>query len=286
MKIPASNNDVVTLLGPPYREFLRVDPATPLQPIEGGWVMTWNMGLDRWEEGGDVAISRRAGIPLTIILPDRNQSKAIAQILRTLERARPQAVLPHHVSPCPGEVACVIRRSPTSLASSVAEYLEWRGFKVDPVTRRIIRRTIELSAHIQTVSALAKNLYMSRRALGRRLMSDGLPVPSHWLSIARILRAAIKLQNTDKSLFHVAISLGYQDGFALSNQMRRTCAIRPLEVKEKVGWEWVFERWLTMESDSGNISSSVLKARPSIVAPELQHPGTEHISHQAAVFSS
>jgi hypothetical protein len=54
------------------------------------------------------------------------------------------------------------------------------------------------------VSALSRSIYMSRRAMGRRFTQRGLPVPSHWLQIGRLLRVAIKLQNSDDNVFSVA----------------------------------------------------------------------------------
>ncbi len=229
--------------------------------------MVWNLGVNGWPSGSELVARRHAGVALAIVLPD--DGLAIAQVLRAIEQSRPQAVLPYHAVPRPADVACVIRRPPASLSAAVSEYLEWRGFVLDPVTRSVVRRTVELSAHVQTITALAKNLYMSRRALGRRFMTGGLPVPSHWLHAARILRAAIKLQNSDASLFSIAVSLGYPDGFSLSNQMSRLCGVRPLDTRTQLGWEWVFECWLAREAEEGNVCRNVLRARPSVASPRL-----------------
>ena len=262
----------VLLLGPPYRHLKAVNLADPAEPREGGWVMTWNLGSERWRDGEQVVTNRLAGISLVIILPDGNDRLSVLRILRLIERTRPQVVLPHHEVPSPREIASVIRRPPTSLASSVTDYLEWRGIPLDPGTRKIVRRTLELSDRVQTITALARNLYMSRRALGRRLLSQDLPVPSHWLQIARILRVTIKLQNSGASLFSIATSLGYPDGFSLSNQMKRLCGIRPLEARQRLGWEWLFETWLVREADRGTLAKSVLSARPSMVSPGSSDP--------------
>ena len=200
------------------------------------------------------------------------------RILRAIERSRPQAVVPYHEVPTAREIASVIRREPSCLASSVADYLVWRGFALDPVTRSIVRRTVQLSSQVRTIGTLAKNLYMSRRALGRKLMSSELPVASHWLHISRILRATITLQNSESSLFTIAVSLGYPDGFALSNQMYRLCGIRPMEARQRLGWEWVFETWLVREAAAGGIAANIANGRPSIAAL----PGTERTEHSTA----
>lgn len=276
-----SRTGIVSLMRPPYRHLRPVDHARPVQPRGGGWVMVWNLGANGWPSASELVAQRHAGVALAIVLPD--DGFAIAQVLRAIERSRPQAVLPYHAAPRPADVACVIRRPPASLSTAVIEYLEWRGFALDPVTRSVLRRTVELSAHVQTITALAKNLYMSRRALGRRFMSSGLPVPSHWLHAARILRAAIKLQNSDASLFSVAVSLGYPDGFSLSNQMSRLCGVRPLDTRSRLGWEWVFECWLAREAEEGNVSQDVLRARPSVAAPRLGKAADDLSRRRAAI---
>ena len=257
--------EAALLLGPPYDRLTTIDLTSPIQPRGGGWVMIWNLGSDGWADASALVANRMAGVPLAVVLPASDDHLSVVRILQAIERARPQAVLPFHETPRPGEIASVIRRPPASLSTSVTEYMDWRGFSLDPVARSIVRRTVELSARVQTISALARNLYMSRRALGRRFLNSRLPVPSHWLHVARILRATIRLQNSDTTLFNVACSLGYPDGFSLSNQMHRLCGLRPMEVRDLVGWEWVFETWIQREAAMGNIAPAVVATRPSII---------------------
>ena len=275
----------VLLLGPPYRHLQPVNLADPAQPREGGWSMTWNLGHERWRDGEKLVTDRLAGIPLVIILPEGNERLSVLRILRLIERTRPQVVLPHHKAPRPREIASVVRRPPTSLASSVTDYLEWRGIPLDPGTRNIVRRTLELSDRVQTITALARNLYMSRRALGRRLLSQELPVPSHWLQIARILRVTIKIQNSDASLFSIATSLGYPDGFSLSNQMKRLCGIRPLEARQRLGWEWLFETWLAREAGRGTLAERFWRSRPSMFVPSPPDTGKTAIPAPSSAAS-
>ena len=264
MTKPVTAGDAALLLGPPYDQLTPVDLADPIEPLVGGWVVAWNLGKRDWASATDFVVNRAAGVSLAVILPENHDHLPVIRLLRTIEQSRPQAVLPFHETPRPREIASVIRRPPVNLASSVAEYLDWRGFSLDPVTRSIIRRTVELSARVRTISALARNLYLSRRALGRRFLKSGIPVPSHWLQISRILRATIKLQNSDGTLFSVACSLGYPDGFSLSNQMQRLCGLRPLEVRDLAGWEWVLETWIQREAERGGVAPADLSARSSI----------------------
>ena len=287
MPISPTRPNTVLVMGPPYRHLTPLDLADPVLPRKGGWLMLWHLGNAGWSDGADLVANRPAGIPLAIVLPDGDDRLAVLRILRAIERSRPQAVLPYHGTPAAGEIASVIRRPPTSLSTSVSEYMEWRGFSLDPVTRSIVRRIVELSPRVRTITLLAKSLYMSRRALGRRLLNSGLPVPSHWLHIARVLRATIRLQNSDASLFNVACSLGYTDGFSLSNQMKRLCGIRPVEARKRLGWEWVFETWLAHEAARGTVAARFLGNRPSIVDPEsVRLPAGTDSAPQSAAISS
>ena len=143
-----------------------------------------------------------------------------------------------------------MRREPAGLAGEFIDLLRWRGVQLDLETRRIVRRIVDLSASLQTLSSLARSVYLSRRALGRRFHQRGLPVPSHWLQFCRILRVAIRVQNSDESIHQIARSLGYPDGFTLSNQTERLLGVRPSVIRTRLGWEWVVEAWLQRESET------------------------------------
>jgi AraC-like DNA-binding protein len=187
-----------------------------------------------------------------------------------VERSRPHGILPFHVDPDPSDLAQALRRPPADLASDVTDYLSWRGLGVDRDTAHIIRRIVDLSAELRSVSAMSRSLYLSRRALGRRFMSRGLPVPSHWLQVARLLRVASKLQNTEATVASIAIDHGYPDGFSVSNQMERLLGHRPSEIRERLGWEWVLEAWLKREAEQGALTPTLTRAprlRPQPARP-------------------
>jgi len=98
-------------------------------------------------------------------------------------------------------------------------------------------------------------VYMSRRALGRTFLREGLPVPSHWLHLSRVLRASLDIQWHGDTLMRAASRHGYPDGFSLSNQMKRLTGVRPSDVKAHIGWEWLFEAWIQQEVAAGGFSS-------------------------------
>lgn len=77
---------------------------------------------------------------------------------------------------------------------------------------------------------------------------------SHWLQFGRILRVAIRLQNSEDSVLAVGYELGYPDGFSLSNQMFRLTGYRPVEARQYLGWEWILEAWLRREADTGGLA--------------------------------
>lgn len=264
----------VSLLGPPYEEFKPWRTGSELRSEDGGggWVAVWELGHRDWEIAYEVVRDRPGGLPLVLVLPEGSQIESVARLLRVIEACRPSTVLPFHETPKAREVASLVCRPPTSFPTEITDYLAWRGLSLDPGTSRIVRRIVELSDVVQTITALSRGLYMSRRALGRRFLSRGLPVPSHWLHVIRVLKAAVKLQNTDASLFSVACSLGYPDGFSLSNQMHRLCGIRPTQARERIGWEWILEAWLVKESEEGGLTTRGMQSRESVFWPQEEQP--------------
>lgn len=224
-----------------------------------GSALVWQMAVDRYRGLRQIVESRPGGLSLIAILPHPTAMEADPDLVRTIQRCRPHGLLPRHEEPHPSDIAAVLRRPPLDLAAEVTDYLAWRGIVVDRDTTQLVRRIVELSADLRTVTALARGMYVSRRALGRRLMTRGLPVPSHWLQVARILRAAARLQNSELSIFSLAYQSGYPDGFSMSNQMHRLVGYRPTQMREYLGWEWIFEAWLRREAEEGGLAPSSVR---------------------------
>ncbi len=267
------------LLVPPYDALIPLDDVSTIPKSERphqGVGLVWNLAAGDWGKSFKAARDRAGGIALIAILPPAHELESASRLLSIMEHCRPQSILPFHENPHPREMVPVLRRFPDDLPVEVTDYLVWRGIDIDRDTMRLIRRTIELSEELRTVSSLARAVYLSRRALGRRFMSRGIPVPSHWLHFARILRATLRLQNSRDSLFSIACDLGYPDGFAMSNQMMRLTGVRPSMARQHLGWEWLLESWIHQEVTTYGFSSSLRRA----LFPEglLRHrrEGMEH----------
>ena len=229
---------------------------------EAGSALVWLMARGRHPATADMVAERPGGMALLVVLPPVADVTAEADVMMAVERARPHGILPFHAHPDPGDLAQILRRPPADLGGDVTDYLSWRGLGVDRDTAHVIRQIVDLSADLRSVSGVSRSLYLSRRALGRRLMSRGLPVPSHWLQAARLLRVATRLQNSDATVSSVAVDLGYPDGFSVSNQMERLFGCRPTEARERLGWEWLLEAWLRREAEVGGLTPTLTKRMP------------------------
>ena len=254
------------LFSVPYRKLVPLTATAEFIERERGLrgsALIWRLGTGELADDLRVARRRPAGVVLILILPPASSLTAETDLLHVIGRCRPTAIVPHHDDIDPGDMKSLIRRPPTDLPVEFTEYLAWRGLRVDRGTCDIIRRTVRLARHLTTIASLSRTIYLSRRALGRRFVSRGLPVPSHWLQFCRILHAVLRLQNSSQSLHSVACGLGYPDGFALSNQMNRLIGVRPSTARRCLGWEWLIECWLQKERATGALAHD-LRRRGSV----------------------
>jgi AraC-like DNA-binding protein len=260
---------------------LLVSPYTALKDIAGGKaqlkaegrhpgsLLLWQLADGIRSQDIPVVRDRPGGLPLIVVLPAPSDFPPEGTLSRLMSLCRPQGILPYHDTVSVEELVWVLTRPPEDLPVEVTEYLVWRGIRIDRETARLIRKTVELSTDLRSISSLARSLYLSRRALGRRFLSRGLPVPSHWLHFARLLRVAIRLQNSGESIVSVGFELGYSDGFSLSNQMMRLIGFRPSDVRAYLGWEWILEAWLRREAETGGLAPEYTREILSEPVPEL-----------------
>lgn len=256
MHAPAQPS-ALTLLVHPYKSLLPVTGGREQLRAQGrgpGSALVWHLGRGAHEQDAAVVRRRPGGLPAIVVLPRFPDALRDPGLLRTVDGIRPLAVLPFHPLPDVEDLTAVLRKPPENLGVEVTDYLAWRGLAVDRETAQLVRRTVALSADLRSISALCRSMYLSRRALGRRFLSRGLPVPSHWLHFARLLRVAIRLQNSSESVLSVGYEVGYPDAFSLSNQMARLTGYRPSDARTYLGWEWLLEAWLRREADAGGLA--------------------------------
>jgi AraC-like DNA-binding protein len=272
---PLTHPPALSLFTHPYRTLLPVTGGKKQVRDEGrapGSALVWDLRSGAHEHDQSVVRDRPGGLSLSVILPPSWAPGSDRGLLGFVESVRPSAVLPFHPNPDPEDLAAVLRRPPEDLAVEVTDYVAWRGLQLDRDTVHLIRRIVALSADLRSITALCRSLYMSRRALGRRFVARGLPVPSHWLHFSRLLRVAIRLQNTDDSVLAVGYEVGYPDAFSLSNQMLRLTGYRPSDARAFLGWEWLLEAWLRREADEGalapDLTLDLLADLPATPAPQ------------------
>ncbi len=272
MTIPV-NPQALSLFAHPYRELVPVTGGKRQLRAEGripGSALVWRLPSRAHEHDAAVVNGRPGGLSLIVILPEVTTVVSDPQLVSAINDARPAIVLPHHPVPSVEDLTTLLRTPPEDLGVEITDYLHWRGIRLEREATHLVRRIVALSAELRSVSALCRSLYLSRRALGRRFLGRGLPVPSHWLHMARILRVAIRLQNSEDSVLSVGFELGYPDAFALSNQMMRLTGYRPTDARMFLGWEWLLEAWLRREADAGSLTpgfTDELLASPGPMQP-------------------
>lgn len=245
----------IALVKPPYSDLIEIgltwEPAR--LPPRGMMLVWWFIDATTQAHEFEWLLNRPRGLPLTIVLPPARSIARTLPLLNYVGSLNPRGVLPAGRLASPSLLRHLLRTPPRSIAEALTEYLTMRKMLRTDRIREEIRTVFELSTDITTVSALAQQLYVSRRTLGRHFAREGLPVPSHWLQFARLLRACLALQNESASVGKIALRLNYPDGFTMSNQMNRLLGIRPTNMREYLGWEWIVELWLRRELQQGAI---------------------------------
>lgn len=243
----------LALFAPPYEELIELDASwapTTLPPR--GQAIVWRLidGKDQEREFRWL-LNRPPGLPLFLVLPPASDLARSLPLLHYVNALDPRFVLPHGRMVAPRYLRQLLAAPPQHLAATLADYLTRRGVLSTPKRRLEVRRIFECAPETTSISQLARRLYTSRRTLGRHFSNAGLPVPSHWLQLGRLLRATLHLQTDDSAIFRIASRTGYPDGFTMSNQMKRLIGCRPTEVRQRLGWEWVVESWIRQETRAG-----------------------------------
>lgn len=134
---------------------------------------------------------------------------------------------------------------PADLPGDVVDWLTLRGIRLTPSLKHLLHGIFALAPHSPAVAPLLVRIGTSESSARFRLQKKCLPPPGRWLQAARALNAALHLQSRpDRALLPLALSLGYADHSALSHLLGRAFGVRPAEIRERLGWEWLLDRWL------------------------------------------
>lgn len=235
-------------LAPPYTtERLIVPGATPLP--RGSVV-----GLDvsplptDWEKLEQAVALLRATCPNAALAVRVDSS--INQLLQVTTRGVPGPV--RAVLLRGQQVAPALRRQLTRtwcLPDAIVEWLTQKGIRMSPALAELVRQIfVNAPAHAE-LSTLCRAIGAVESSARFRFSKKRLPSPGRWLHLARALHAVFRLQaDPERPLLTVALELGFSDHSALSHQIRRNFGVRPGEVRDLLGWEWLLDRWLALRA--------------------------------------
>lgn len=234
----------IYLLRAPYDRYCEVDPGSVVQR---GECIVWFLRPGSSAADVERVQAMRQGRTLVVILPPAEEIMQVRAVLPRIAEMAPHGVLPAGHIATPEHIQALLQLPPRDLAGRIIDYLTFRRVLRPGEMRREIRKVLELAREVTSIAALSRRLYMSRRTLGRHLETHRLPVPSHWLQFGRLMYVANQLQCGNSAVFRVATAFGYPDGFTMSNQMRRMLGIRPSQLRDYLGIEWMIDAWLDYE---------------------------------------
>jgi len=235
---------------PPYQEFTTWEEGSEHHIRRRGAALVWQIiNPETAERELEIVRNRPRGVSLIIVLPSASEIYRVVGVIRELSSTMPRGVLPASAIGSVEAVRNVFSSYPRDLPLRVLQYLTHHGVLPTPQLRTDVLRIFELAPHTPSIQKLCRQMYTSRRTLGRHFDAHGLPVPSHWLQFARLLHLATRIHGDRKAIFRLAAQAGYPDGFTMSNQMKRLLGIRPTELRQYLGYEWIIEDWLERESN-------------------------------------
>jgi AraC-like DNA-binding protein len=248
-RIPAPENRL-WLFGPPYQgcEPASADLALP-DPVRGRAVVWYFQDVAETQVEFDWIFDRPPCYSLIVVVPPAEEITREIPALQYLAALAPTALLPRTRVAAPEYFAYSLVPATARLPALVTNHLRRRRVITSPEIGAIVRRILELSVEVSSVSELSRRLRLSRRTLGRRFEVAQIPPASHWLRFGRLIRVAIQLQRGEGTVFELATKAKYPDGFTLSNQMNRFLACRPTDMRHLKGWEWIVESWLRRERE-------------------------------------
>ena len=143
------------------------------------------------------------------------------------------------------ELAAVLRHE---LAAAIGDRapLEVLGSLDVPTTAHagsLLRTCLTHGTQPLSVSALARELGISRRTLLNWSSAAALPPPSALVSWCRLLHASRLVEMEGRTIESAALALGFGSGSALRNAFRRHLGLRPSEIRARGGYAYVIRQF-------------------------------------------
>lgn len=183
-------------------------------------------------------------------------------IVEALGQEVPTAVIPTEMVLHENEIRELLRAPPMDFSSTVLDYIDWRGFSINPEVKSLTLAVLDGSRKMRSITSLTKSIYVSRRALSRSFRRHGMPPPSRWLQVGRAIRTVILATSSRVPLAEASRRLGYSDYFAFSNQFFRLLGVRPSRARRMLGWLWMVETWLRKEGLEGYFGNPDTRPSP------------------------
>lgn len=227
-------------------------------PGEPGALAVWRLeGAAEQQVELRRVMERPPAMPLAVVLPPADEIEPTIPLIEELPALRPRIILPTKRLATAERLRYLLAQMPPNMPRALVDHLRFRSLLPTPRVREEVTRIIELSPTTRSISALSRRMYTSRRTLGRVFAGAGLPAPSHWLQFGRLMHVVAQIQNSGGIPIHrIALRAAYPDGFTMSNQMKRLLGVRPSDVRERLGWEWVVESWIRGELERGGIDGN------------------------------
>jgi AraC-like DNA-binding protein len=138
-----------------------------------------------------------------------------------------------------------------AMARGVGELVRPIVTAAAPVARDAALAVVARAYEHLTPESLARLLGVRRRALTDRLSEAGMPPPQKLIAWGRMIMAARLLEDRDRKVDAIALTLDFPSGSAFRNACQRYLGCAPHKVRERGGAAYVIQRFAS-ELTSGN----------------------------------
>ena len=243
----------LSLVLPPHQVFTGIEEIARCP--ERGVAVLWSL-MDAMCQRAEYEwlLRRPPSVSLVIMLPPPGRIDVVLPLLREANALRPRGVLPNSGASGLEALRLLLGSAPRDLPGMAVGHFTSEGILRNQKVRGLVRKIFEMAPVVPSITRLSRKMYTTRRTLGRVFEAEGLPVPSHWLQLARLVCVSALIQERQNlPIFRAATQVGYPDGFTMSNQMKRLIGCRPTDVRENLGLTWILEEWIRRERVAGRM---------------------------------